>query len=134
MRKAVLIRTPIDGQTPGTLVMLDGEKKVLECKTLELPWKDNKRNESCIPVGAYLVKKVISPTFGECFEVTSVEERSAILIHAGNFKRDTRGCILPGESFKDIDGDGLIDVVDSKVALARLKRECDCFILKIVEL
>lgn len=134
MKKAVLIRTPVEGQTPGTLVMLDGGKKVLESKTLELPWKDNKKNESCIPVGSYLVKKVTSPTFGECFEVTGVEGRSAILIHAGNFRRDTRGCILPGVSFKDVDGDGLTDVIDSKVALDKLKKECDCFILKIVEL
>lgn len=134
MKRAVLIRTPVTGQTPGTLVMFDGTRKVIECKTLELPWKDNARNESCIPTGEYLVKKVHSPTFGECFEVANVENRSAILIHAGNFKRDTRGCILPGDGFKDIDGDGLVDVVNSKATLERIKNECDCFILKIIEL
>lgn len=114
--------------------MLDGVNMILTCKTLELPWKNNERNESCIPAGEYLVKKTRSITFGECFEVTNVENRSAILIHAGNYKRDTKGCILPGDEFKDIDGDGLIDVVNSKNTLERIIKECECFILKIVEL
>lgn len=134
MKKAVLIRTPVREQTPGILVILDGIEKVFECNTLELPWKGNKREESCIPAGEYLVKKVISPTFGECFEVTNVENRTAILVHPGNFKRDTRGCILPGDGFRDIDGDGLLDVVNSKITLERIKEKCDCFILKIIEL
>lgn len=37
--------------------------------TLELPFKDNKNNISCIPEGKYILKKHISPKFKECFKL-----------------------------------------------------------------
>jgi hypothetical protein len=70
--------------------------------TLELPWADNAPEKSCIPPGEYQCEKVISPNFGQTFEVKGVPNRSKILFHKGNFTQDTKGCILLGESFEDV--------------------------------
>jgi len=75
------------------------------CYTLELPWKDNKRNVSCIPRGSYKVETRLSPKFGNVYWVREVPERTFILIHSGNwagdisegFKSHANGCILLGQ-------------------------------------
>lgn len=70
---------------------------VWACQTLELPWKNNQPQVSCIPAGTYTCRRVNSPKFGDTFEVCGVPERSGILFHAGNYApKDTRGCILLG--------------------------------------
>ena len=66
------------------------------CHTLELPWRSNDKNVSCIPEGSYSVIKANSPRYGECFYFRDVPARSGILIHVGNSVADTRGCILVG--------------------------------------
>ena len=111
-------------ETLGDLQVLVGDFIKFECKTIELPWKENKHDVSCIPEGKYNVKKVISPTKGLCFILENVPNRSAVEIHIGNFaagkKVDTLGCILPGMSFGDRNNDGIIDVVNSTVAMGKL--------------
>ena len=72
------------------------------CVTLELPWKDNKPEVSCIPKGEYRIVKVKSPKFGDVFQVMDVPNRYHILIHKGNFTTDVLGCILLGEYFDQI--------------------------------
>lgn len=67
--------------------------------TLERPWKDNKPEVSCIPVGSYLCRRIRSPHFGDTFEVTCVPGRFNILFHKGNTIEDTKGCILVAEEF-----------------------------------
>ena len=112
--KAILIRLADDGkQTLGQLLVFDGLIKIFECKTLELPYLDNQKQISCIPVGTYIVKKHTSPTFGKVFYVSGVPNRSEILIHKGNFNKDTKGCILIGSGFGDINKDGTTDIVNS---------------------
>ena len=64
--------------------------------TLELPWKENQDNISCIPYGIYICKKIKSPKFGVCYEVLNVPNREKILIHWGNFLKDILGCIEIG--------------------------------------
>ena len=71
--------------------------------TLELPWKDNLRNVSCIPAGMYLCQRIRSPRFGETFDIP-VAGRSHILFHTGNWDTDTEGCILVGEQFEYLNG------------------------------
>ncbi len=88
--------------------------------TLELGWKDNKRNISCIPKGEYTVVKRYSRKFKHHFHVTGVEGRSYILIHKGNYYTDIRGCILVGTDFKNINGDHLLDVINSNTAMDKL--------------
>ena len=82
--------------TVGTLHICT-KNLVWSCKTLELPWKNNIPNESCIPVGTYRCERVKSEKFGETFILTDVPGRSGILFHCGNtVPKDTRGCILIG--------------------------------------
>jgi len=75
-------------------------------KTLELPWRDNKKHVSCIPPGKYpLLRRMTGGYYqtyaerwghGFSIQVGSVPERDAILIHTGNTSDHTRGCILVG--------------------------------------
>ena len=70
--------------------------------TLELPWKDNEPEHSCIPLGTYTCRRVQSPHFGETFEITGVAGRSHVLFHKGNTTHDTKGCVLVGETYADL--------------------------------
>ena len=72
--------------------------------TYELPWHDNKKSISCIPDGQYKCQKYKSSTRGNCFRVLAVPGRSGILMHVGNVKKDTKGCILVGEEFGMLKG------------------------------
>ena len=69
------------------------------CLTLEPPDRGNQRDVSCIPDGEYVLRRTVSPRFGETFALQSVPGREHILLHPGNTQEDTRGCILPGQSF-----------------------------------
>lgn len=164
--KAVLSRRYLNNETLGTLVIFNGEELLVTLRSLELPWRDNLNNISCIPEGTYDCEKVVSPNHGLCVLLKDVPNRTAILIHAGNFaasgdalkgpsektisvlkivrllisilllirrwwrgrrKRrltasqiDTRGCILIGKRFADINSDGNLDVAESRAALELL--------------
>lgn len=71
--------------------------KSLVLGTLEPPWNENRANESCIPCGHYVCRRIESPKFGPTFEVTNVPERTEIIFHEGNTAKDTQGCILLGK-------------------------------------
>lgn len=69
------------------------------CKTMELPWKENRRNESCIPEGIYQVIKC-APTDSRPYEylrLLNVPNRSGILVHRITYVKDLRGCIGVGK-------------------------------------
>jgi len=115
-------------QTLGILYV-DGKEV---CKTLELPWKDNARNISCVPEGEYNVVKRNSPKYKNHFHLTNVPNRDWILIHQGNFYTHIRGCILVGKTHTDINGDGLLDVTSSVATMGMLNNLLpENFILKI---
>ena len=123
--KAILSRTYGFNETIGSLYLMDGEREVWKCKTIELPDNGNQQNTSCIPEGTYVVLKHVSPTKGECFKVLDVPSRTDILIHVGNYasdtgRTDTLGCILPGRYFTDINSDGLVDITHSSVTMRKL--------------
>ena len=112
-------------QTLGHGVLLsDSLETLFEFKSMELPWKDNKRRESCIPVGTYEVIKHVSPKFGPCLWVQDVPGRSEILIHPANYWFDLLGCIGPGENHVDINGDGLLDVNKSGATMRKIMELC----------
>ena len=67
--------------------------------TCEEPWRDNSPNISCIPLGRYVCKRIVSPHFGGTFEITNVPGRTHVLFHKGNTTDDTQGCILVAEEF-----------------------------------
>ena len=85
----------IDSTSAGTIgrLMIDGE---FFCFTVELPWRANERDVSCIPAGAYDLGYYSSPTKGSCLHVQNVPNRSYILLHTANFQRECMGCIFPG--------------------------------------
>jgi len=107
-------------QTLGDLTIKLGDEVLFECKTLELPWKNNVIRKSSIPLGGYKVRERNSQKFGDHFWVKNVKGRTCILIHAGNFHSQILGCILVGESFADIDGDKKTDIVNSQKTLNAL--------------
>ena len=90
------------------------------CLTLELPWKDNRRNVSCVPAGVYNARQYDSPEHGPVILLDDVPERTWVEIHAGNFTRQILGCILVGDSLKYLDDDDILDVTNSKRTLAKL--------------
>ena len=87
----------------GTFGVLKIGKQVF-CVTLEPPNFDNMRNTSCIPAGQYLCSRIESPNFGETYEVRHVPNRSHILFHAGNWVRNTEGCILLAQHYGKLQG------------------------------
>ena len=108
-------------QTLGEFKMFLGNALVFQCKTLELPWKDNQKRVSCIPKGEYRVEPYSSAKYPAVYEIKDVPGRSYILIHAGNTYLDILGCVLVGSSFTDINGDGEQDVIQSRDTLKKLK-------------
>ena len=103
--KTLILRRVVTGNqgTFGNLVF----ENIPFALSLEREWLDNKPSVgdvagSCIPAGEYTCEKVNSPRFGKTYEVLNVPNRTHILFHKGNLDDDSRGCILVGESFGDI--------------------------------
>jgi hypothetical protein len=99
--------------TKGFIMAKKGGNK-FSCYTLELPWRNNQRNISCIPVGRYPVKWTFSPRFMRfTYEILNVPNRSGIRIHPGNYVKNLKGCIYLGSKFADIDNDKVDDIINS---------------------
>lgn len=102
MKTVYLLRTQTSDQGTKGVLITDS----FMCKTLELPWRNNQRSISCIPAGEYDVVIRQSPRYGSVYWITNVEDRSWILIHAGNwagdvdkgFKTHVNGCVLLGKN------------------------------------
>lgn len=114
---------------------------------LELPWRNNKPNYSCIPDGEYLCKYRESKRFKKHYHLQDVKGRSWVLTHSGNLAGDilkrwlthSKGCLLLGARF----GVLKIDknkyqraVLSSRPTLRKLITAMDKedFILKIITL
>ena len=111
-------KDPSNKVTTGMLSVRSGPIRVFMCRTLELPWKNNKRGISCIPVGSYSMRFTKSAKFPRgTWQIMDVPGRSGIRIHTANYLRQLRGCIAPGMRVIDLDGDGLLDVESSRNAL-----------------
>ncbi len=122
---AVISRNNQAGQTPGCFIVFDKDRVVVNVKCLELPFLENAQEISCIPEGVYDCVRIHHKKFGVCFLVENVPGREGILIHIGNYasgkKKDTRGCILPGLRFVDLNKDGNLDVANSTEAMNLLR-------------
>lgn len=101
------------GATCGILLLND--RPFLS--TLELPYKENQKQISCIPTGIYELHRHISPRFGETFIVQDVPNRENILFHWGNTVKDTQGCIIVGAWFGTL-GD-LPAVINSRLSFQK---------------
>ena len=84
-----------------------------QCFTLELPWLNNKKNESCIPPGTYEYFSRQSPKNGAVLELRDVENRTYVQIHSGNYTSQILGCILVGDSVRWLNADNIPDVTNS---------------------
>ena len=116
-----------ESSTIGTL-----DFGTFRCLTLELPWRDNQTNISCIPEGNYKASKYNSYKHGAVIRLHDVPDRTYIEIHAGNYTRDVQGCILVGNSIKYLDGDDILDLTNSLSTLRKLlARLPDEFIVSI---
>ena len=125
-RTVIVIRCMDNGrQTNGRLFVMEGQNIVFHCQTLELSWKDNQRNISCIPPKIYKCKKLKqSNAFGyPHIWIQGVMDRSGIKIHRANYARQLQGCIAVGEHKMDIDADGDYDITHSQRTLDKLLNE-----------
>lgn len=119
---AKLIRQPDQSiETKGDWQFINEESIIaFSCKTLELPWKDNQKRISCISKGIYPCRKVEATKAIPYphISVMNVPDRDGISVHYGNFaagvKVDTLGCIIAGERYADINGDGIDDITNSR--------------------
>lgn len=101
-------------QTLGKLVATNNGA-TFTCDTLELSWKNNEKNISCIPTGTYEVKHTFSPRFMKyTYEIQKVPNRSGIRVHVANYYTQLNGCIALGVTPKDINKDGQLDVLNSR--------------------
>lgn len=120
-KKLLLTRlTGNSKQTTGFLIVHDVFKTHAQFVTIELSWLNNSRNISCIPPGIYKAQKIYSKQFGWCIHILNVPNRSAILIHYGNYYTNTKGCILVGSTFAKINNDNQIDVTNSCKSINKL--------------
>ena len=79
----------------GTNGLLSYEGKPV-CKTIELPWRNNKQRASCIPEGKYRLIRRMHQKHGDQLAIPNVPGREAILIHPANFAlSELQGCIAP---------------------------------------
>jgi hypothetical protein len=90
--KLELIRSYYPSGTNGNIYA--GNELV--CHSIELPWKDNQHQVSCIPEGDYALGRRYSPKFGWHLELKRVPGRPNILIHPANDAlHELKGCIAP---------------------------------------
>ncbi|WP_185974252.1 DUF5675 family protein [Litoribacter populi] len=88
--KLVLNRAYWPNGTNG-VIRLNGVEVV---RTIELPWRNNKRSFSCIPEGVYELTQRYSERWGWHVKVRNVKDRSFILFHSANdAQKELRGCI-----------------------------------------
>ncbi len=73
--------------------------------TLEPPDIENASNISSIPAQQYMCERVVSPKYGNVFEVKNVPFRTHVLIHKGNVVDNTLGCILLASHFGKLKAD-----------------------------
>lgn len=98
------------------------------CDSLELPWRDNQLEISCIPEGTYTIKGEMHPSKGKIIRVFDVPKRSGILIHAGNDVSEILGCILPGIKYGNRVQDSkknlsiLLDILKNEESSLEIKR------------
>ena len=94
--------------------------------TVELPWRNNRNNESRVPPGLYTLRLRKSPIVSKLtegrhqkgFEVTGVPGRSLIMIHPGYTMETLEGCIAVGGGLEIING--FCALSDTQAAFDRL--------------
>lgn len=94
--KPILELIRLEESKQGTFGVLKINKEVF-CVTLEPSDQENAQNISSIPAQQYDVARIMSPKYGETFQILDVPGRDHVLIHAGNVVEHTKGCIILGQ-------------------------------------
>jgi len=128
IRQDRYLRTDIE--TISTVKVYNQEVFIYQCFLLELPWRNNRQGTSCIPKGMYIIKKRKSGENGSRIkyphlEVMNVPTREGIKWHVANYVKQLMGCGAPGKLAEDIDRDGIVDMVSSRLALNELLNVLD---------
>jgi len=101
----------------------DLETEGFKCKTLELPYKNNRPNISSIPPGEYFCEYTYSFKFMKrTYEVKNVKGRTGIRIHSGNFFYNIQGCILLGDKYGDVNKDKSADILNSTITVKAFEK------------
>ena len=88
--------------------------------TIELPWKENKKQVSCIPEGIYELRPRYSEKFKHHLVLENVPNRSLILIHPANdANKELQGCIAPVSSLT-----GIAKGLQSRVVFQKVLSAC----------
>lgn len=120
--KVRLERVYLPTETLGSIYVDD----VLAVKSMELPDKGNAHNISCIPESPPgKPYKVVKEAYTEKhpyphFRILNVPNRDDILMHKISYVKDLKGCVGVGGAFKDLNKDGVPDMIDSSLALNKL--------------
>ena len=99
--KLNLIRDIDNGKSTLGRLYLVGQEDEFLCYTLENHWEENTPRVSCIPEGCYGMGTKEYGRYWDKYQLPipilhDVPGRSQILIHPGNYPKDTLGCILVG--------------------------------------
>lgn len=115
--KAILTRAFQDGRATLGILQVKGIQHD-PIFTLENPQRATSE-DSLIPAGTYTCKPFSGVKYKDVYEVCNVPGRTVILIHNGNFEKETLGCILVG-----LKGGSMQDqpaILDSRQALDKLR-------------
>lgn len=108
-----LLLKRVAGNTELSQGALIGPGNIAFAVTLELPWRENKRRISHIPIGTHKCRRVLSPKFGDTFDIL-VPGRTSCLFHPGTIVDHTLGCVLIGHGW---------DLVNGKPGIMQSKKE-----------
>jgi hypothetical protein len=87
----------------ATYAQLHDETDAFRCVTIELPWRDDAENISCIPAGTYMAERYFSPKHGyPVFRLIGVPNREYVEVHIANLPEDLLGCIGVGLTFAHV--------------------------------
>lgn len=115
--------------TMGQISLTDGTV----IYSLELPWKDNQKDISCVPPGVYNLIPYTSPKHDSTWYLENESlgvggngaERSFCEIHSANWASQLEGCIALGlqhsPMYNPQEGEIVPAVEDSMLAINRIK-------------
>jgi Family of unknown function (DUF5675) len=118
-----------DDCTLGQIVLPDGTLLY----SLELPWKDNDKDVSCVPPGIYQLIPYTSPKHDSTWYLENAalgvggagSHRSFCEIHSANWASQLEGCIALGlenaPMYNPVEGEIVPAVEQSMLAINRIK-------------
>lgn len=108
------------------------------CVTLEPADLLNASNVSNIPAQQYMCERYKSTRYPNTFQIMNVPGRTSVLIHSGNVKEHTEGCVLLAQHYGKLNSGGAIErgILNSGKtfnAFMSLMNGIDSFHLTVIE-